>query len=118
MLREVDRKYLGIYFDIAHATIEGGLSWPLEAKLVEPHLMTVSVKDFFWVRPENGKKGRPEWCPLGDGMVDRSFFRTLQKTGFSGPVSMHFEYELGSGDAAVAAVAKDTRTLRRWLSGS
>jgi sugar phosphate isomerase/epimerase len=115
MLREVDPRYLGIYFDIAHATIEGGLSWPVEARLVEPHLVTVSVKDFYWAKTE--KKGssswQTEWCPLGEGMVHPEFFQRLKRTEFAGPISMHFEYKFG--EDMVAALKKDTRTLRQWL---
>jgi len=115
MLREVDPKYLGIYFDIAHATIEGGLSWPVEARLVEPHLVTVSVKDFYWAKSDQklSSHWEMEWCALGEGMVHREFFQKLKQSEFAGPISMHFEYKLG--DDMIAALKKDTRTLRRWL---
>ncbi len=113
MLREVDPKYLGIYFDIAHATIEGGLSWPLEARLAEPHLVTVSVKDFYWAKTGKNGSWQSQWCPLGEGMVHPEFFQKLKRTRFAGPISMHFEYELGPD--MIAALKKDTRTLRHWI---
>jgi sugar phosphate isomerase/epimerase len=113
MLREVDPKYLGIYFDIAHATVEGGLSWPLEARLVEPHLVTVSVKDFYWAKPPKTGNWTCEWCPLGEGMVHPEFFQKLKGTQFPGPISMHFEYKFGQD--MIAALKKDTQTLRRWI---
>src|SRR5262245_8414096 len=43
---------LGIAFDIGHATLEGGLSWPIQARLVQPHLKVVYVKDFRWEKSE------------------------------------------------------------------
>jgi sugar phosphate isomerase/epimerase len=112
-LRNLDPKHLGVYFDIAHSTIEGGLSWPLQARLVEPQMVTVSVKDFYWAKGANGK-WNAEWCPLGQGMVQPKFFQSLKRTQFGGPVSMHFEYKLG--DDLVAALKKDTRTLREWMA--
>jgi sugar phosphate isomerase/epimerase len=117
MLRDIDPNFLGIYFDIAHATIEGGLSWPLESKLVEPHLVALSVKDFTWVEQENAKnKWREQWCPLGEGMVHPEFFQNLKQTRYSGAISMHFEYDLGQGDSMIGGLRKDTQTLRRWVS--
>ena len=116
MLRQIDPNSLGIYFDIAHATIEGGLSWPLEAKLVEPNLVAVSVKDFYWAKQESIKtKWREQWCPLGEGMVHREFFQSLKQTKYAGPISMHFEYDLGPGETMIGALKKDTQTLRQWI---
>ncbi len=116
MLRETDPRYLGIYFDIAHATIEGGLSWPLEAKLAEPLLAAVFVKDFSWTRSNSAKaKWEAVWRPLGEGMVNGGFFQSLKATKFAGPISMHFEYELGEGEPLRAALKRDTQTLRDWL---
>jgi sugar phosphate isomerase/epimerase len=120
LLRDLDSKHLGIYFDIGHATLEGGLSWPLHARVVEPHLAVVSVKDFKWTKPEprsaNGKpSSHDEWCPLGEGMVQSGFFEYLQKTKFSGPVCTHYEYQLGSGEEMIAAMKKDLAVLKGWL---
>jgi len=87
----------------------------LEARLVEPHLVTVSVKDFYWAKTEKKPSGswQSEWCPLGEGMVHAEFFQKLKRTEFAGPISMHFEYPLGQ--EMIAALKKDTRTLRQWV---
>lgn len=116
LIGNLDPKHMGVFFDIGHATIEGGMSWPIEAKLVEPHLATVSVKDFFWAKGEGG--WRAEWCPLGDGMVSRQYFQTLGRSGFSGPITQQFEYRMGEGAEMVAAMKKDLGVLRRWLGAS
>ena len=64
---------------------------------MRPFYMAVFVKDFAW---QKGAKGwQPEWCPLGEGTVHAEFFQTLKKSGYSGPISQHHEYEVGSGTA-------------------
>jgi sugar phosphate isomerase/epimerase len=115
LMRDLDPKRMGIFFDIGHATVEGGYAWPIHAKLAEPLLSVVSVKDFVWAK--NGGNWRAEWCPLGDGMVRPQFFETLRNSKFGGPVSMHFEYRMGEGsEKMLAAMKKDTQVLRKWLS--
>ena len=113
LMRDLDPKRMGIFFDIGHATVEGGYAWPIHAKLAEPLLSVVSVKDFVWAK--NGGNWRAEWCPLGEGMVRPQFFETLRNSKFDGPVSMHFEYRMGEGKEMLSAMKKDTLVLRKWL---
>jgi sugar phosphate isomerase/epimerase len=114
MLKDIDPRHLGICFDIAHATIEGGLSHPIEARLIQRHLTAVFVKDFFWQRSERGWQDL--WVPLGDGMVDQAFFKWLKTTSFSGPISQHHEYDHGQGKPMIAKMQKDLKVLRSWLA--
>jgi sugar phosphate isomerase/epimerase len=114
-IKDLDPKYLGNYFDIGHATKEGGSSWPIEARLMEPHLVTVSVKDFVWEK--KGEKTTSRWVPIGEGLVERSFFRWLRGTKFSGPISHHVEFPVGEGKEMVAKIKKDAARLREWLVG-
>jgi sugar phosphate isomerase/epimerase len=105
---------LGIAFDIGHATLEGGLSWPIQSRLAEPYYTVVYVKDFRWEKSDRG--WRSTWCPLGQGMVDRKFFATLAKSSFAGPIGQHHEYDLGKTPAEqIAHYKEDLRTLRAWL---
>lgn len=114
LLQEINSPSLGLTFDIGHATLEGGLSWPLHARIAAPFQRSLIVKDFRW---EKGDQGWHEhWCPLGEGMVQRSFFETLKKSSFAGPVIQHHEYELPEGPALHAALKRDQETLRTWLS--
>jgi len=113
-LADLDPKYVGGCFDIAHATVEGGLAWPLHARLMADHLVAVFCKDFFWERTDAGQKLR--WCPLGEGVVQKSFFDWLKTTRFSGPISQHHEYGgLGKGPALVAQLKRDLERLREWI---
>ena len=113
-IKDLDPHYLGNFFDIGHATIEGGSSWPIEARLMQPHMMTVSVKDFVWEKTPKG--GRSKWVPLGEGLVSRSFFDWLKTTNYNGPIDHHAEYDHGKGDEMIAKLKKDVAVLREWLA--
>jgi sugar phosphate isomerase/epimerase len=115
LVRNLDPRALGICFDIGHATLEGGTSWPVEARLMEPFLTCAYVKDFFWQRDE--KKGwAPKWGPLGEGMVRREFFQWLKKSSYAGPISSHVEYLKDWGPEQLAQIKKDCETLKSWLA--
>lgn len=114
-LQGLEPRDIGVCFDIGHATLEGGLSWPVQARLMEPYYVAVFLKDFHWEKSE--KKGwQPRWCALGEGMVQKSFLVNLRKTSFAGPLCQHHEYqELGTGAEMIAHLKKDLATLRAWL---
>lgn len=91
LLDDIDPRWLGVQYDIAHATVEGGSSWPLGLQLLAPRIRTMDVKDFLWAQRED--RWVPRWVPLGEGMVDyRRFLETVRQLRLSGPVSLHFEY--------------------------
>jgi sugar phosphate isomerase/epimerase len=114
-MKDLDPKHMGVCFDIGHATLEGGLSWPTQARLIEPRFVAVFCKDFFW---EKGEKGwAPTWCNFGAGSVNKSFFDWLRTTNFDGPLSQHHEYKtLGTGAEMVANFKKDLAALRAMLA--
>ncbi len=86
----------GIYFDVRHATVEGGLGgWRAAVQMAAPHLRMLAIKDFYWEKGANGR-WRVVDCPVGDGMVDwKAFGAELRKARFSGPMSVHVEYDPG-----------------------
>lgn len=115
MMRDLDPKTIGVCFDIGHATLEGGLSWPLQARLIEPWFVAVFLKDFYWEKAEKG--WQPRWCRFGEGSVQKSFLTNLKKSGFTGPLCQHHEYkDLGTGPEMIANMKKDLATLRAWLA--
>jgi sugar phosphate isomerase/epimerase len=113
MIRDLDPKHMGFCFDIGHATVEGGLCWPVQAKLAEPFYSAVYVKDFVWKRAPGG--WTTQWCPLGEGMVSRTFLDQLKKTGFRGPISQQFFFPLGERGPMAALMRKDLAVLNAWL---
>lgn len=114
MIKDLDPKFMGYCFDIGHATVEGGLVWPTHFRLAEPRLTAVFVKDFRWEKTARG--GRTIWCPLGEGMVSKDFFKTLKATKYDGPICQHHEYELGDREKMTAHFKRDLATLREWLA--
>jgi sugar phosphate isomerase/epimerase len=116
VIEKIDPRDLGVHFDIGHATVEAGLSWPTSFALVKDRVGAVIVKDFFW-KHTPGRGGAIEWCPIGRGTVSPRFFAMLRSSGFSGPITMQFEYpfENTSLDARVRALRADNAQLRAWL---
>jgi len=91
LINGFDPDYIGCQYDIRHATVEGGTSWPLGLKLLKSHIRTIVVKDFRWEKINDSWKTLN--VPLGEGMVNFTrFFGFLKEFEFTGPISMHFEY--------------------------
>lgn len=122
VIEPLDPKWVGYYFDVRHATVEGGdAGWKIATDLVAPRLKMIAVKDFYWEK--STRKGwQTKNCPLGEGMVDwKYYFKALARSGFHGPVSLHLEYEiLGSTTTAkeentLAAAQRDLAFLKARL---
>lgn len=113
-IKDLDPSHLGTIFDIGHATVEGGLSWPIEARLMEPHFVAVYVKDPRLQKTPRAP--RAEWVPLGEGLLGKAFFDWLKTTKFNGPISHHAEYDHGKGKEMIAKLQKDMKVLRDWLA--
>jgi sugar phosphate isomerase/epimerase len=114
MIRDLDPKHIGYCFDIGHATIEGGLSWPTNFRLASSHLTAVFVKDFYWKKTDKGWKD--EWCPLGEGTINPKFFSALKATDFDGPICQHNEYDMHGEE--MSFYKKDFATLKRWIAAA
>lgn len=113
LLEGIAVKEIGVAYDIRHATVEGGMSWPVTFHRVRPHIDTVYVKDFQWA------DGRPQNVPFGEGQISPDFFNMLKETEFSGPISLHEEYLDHRKPELVpdhlAAIERDFATLKSLL---
>jgi sugar phosphate isomerase/epimerase len=110
VIHDLPVEQIGSAFDIRHATIEAGLSWPVLFQLMRPHIGAIFVKDFVW----DGKKAKH--VPLGTGRVDPKFFDMVRKSEFKGPYSLHVEYLGKEGiKANVEALKRDRKVLLKWL---
>ena len=93
LIRDQDPAAIGSYFDLGHATAEGAAGgWNIGLHLLLSRIVIVGVKDVCYMK-DPAKGWGPVWGPLGSGMVkfDESF-RTLQRSGFAGPITLHVEY--------------------------
>jgi L-ribulose-5-phosphate 3-epimerase len=112
IIGDMDPRWIGYYFDAGEATAEGAAGgWEAALKLALPRLKAVSLQDFYW------KKDGPQWkmqkCPLGEGMVDwQKFFGILASAHFTGPISIHTEYQ---PQDQTGAMAKDLEFARRHV---
>ncbi len=115
LFQGLDPRWIGVNYDIGHATVEGGYGgWIDSSRLVMSQMRGIALKDFTW-QQNKGKNTHadpfdkslgiqdawvPHWCPPGEGMVNFSgFFSILKEANtFAGPVQLHFEYPLGGAE--------------------
>jgi L-ribulose-5-phosphate 3-epimerase len=128
VLKDMDPRWVGINYDIGHATVEGGVAgWVDSARLIRKFMRGVALKDFKWGQNARGQWA-PQWCAAGEGMVNfAGFFEILKTQNFNGPVQLHFEYPgLGGADGGkpkleipkeklVAQMRKDLEHVKKLM---
>ena len=125
MLEGLDPRWAGCQYDVLHATVEGGLAWPLGLRYLKDYLKTIVIKDFRWTTVKGVLK--VEDVPFGEGMVDFDrYFKILRSYGIRPLVSFHLEYDLGDAERGkrdikmpkkdiLAAIKRDlARFHRAW----
>jgi sugar phosphate isomerase/epimerase len=114
LLRDLDPRWLGVQFDIHHAVVEGGLTWPINLRLLAGFINTLVVKDFRWTRHDAGWV--TEDCPLGQGIVDLpAYVQMLRRCAVSAPISLHFEYALGGAENGARQLTVPRKTVEDAL---
>ncbi|MDF1755907.1 MAG: TIM barrel protein [Verrucomicrobiales bacterium] len=106
---DYDPKQLGVAFDIGHATVEGAKAWPLNFALIRPFVDTVYLKEPHW------NDNKLDWGPIGEGAVDKGFFKTLKNSDFDGPISIHIEYLDRRVPEVTAAMHENFATVKKLL---
>jgi L-ribulose-5-phosphate 3-epimerase len=114
IIGDMDPRWIGYYFDPCHATAEGGEGgWQISLRMAIARIKMVAIKDFFWEK--RAGKWEMHMCPLGEGMVRwPEFFAALRESRFTGPISMHVEYE----PADESAIARDFAFLRKQVNAA
>lgn len=98
VIKDTNPAAIGVYFDPAHAVIEGGsCGWKMAMDLLADRITMLAVKDFRWLDNKTGYAGARrhsiEICPFSEGNVPwHEVLQMLKKINFSGPVSIHSEY--------------------------
>ena len=97
LFKDIDPEWIGFQFDIEHAFTEGaGGSWRANTRLAVPRAKILAIKtqaewgDTEWqnfTRKSRNKWGFPAPYDF------KWLFSILNKTGFSGPVSTHYEFQ-------------------------
>jgi sugar phosphate isomerase/epimerase len=127
ILKDFDPAAVGVNYDIGHATIEGGFGgWINSFYITGAHLRGIAVKDCIWQKDAKGK-WKSEFVPMGTGMVQfPEFFKMVKKSGFNGPLQIHYEYPLGGANTGktkltmpqeevFAAMKRDVQKVRVYL---
>jgi len=114
LFKDYKPEQIGCAFDIGHATIEGAKSWPLNFALMQPYLDMVYVKAPHW------DDNTLTMGSLGEGALDRGFFKMLKDMKFQKPINLHVEYlnhkDPSTVPASIEATKRDFATLKEWLS--
>jgi sugar phosphate isomerase/epimerase len=127
ILQDIAPEAIGLYFDPAHAAIEGGSrGWEMGMDLLQERVVMLAVKDFLWSEERGyagGRRFKVQWCPLEMGTV--RWQKTLQHLAairYAGPISLHSEYQGSHSwrglttDEVFAQTAEDRATLCAWMS--
>jgi len=109
-LKQFDPRFVGLNYDLGHATIRGGTGWMETSHFAHRFVHGLSVKDFRWVK-RPGARGlgpwSPEMVPPGEGMVDfKNMLAYFKSVSFAGPVELYQEYSV-----AVPGVAEPVNML-------
>lgn len=110
LLKSVNINFFGAQYDIRHAVVEGGKSWPNGVRLLGNRIKTIVLKDFKWEVVDG------QWdivnVPIGEGMVDFiSYFRLLKSFGLRPPVSLHLEYPLGGAEKGKVDISVNQKVV-------
>lgn len=111
LLKDVDPKYLGVQYDICHATTEAGYSWILGMKRIEPWIRTICIKDFVWGKTEKGD-WEQQYVMLGEGRVKfDEFLKEYATLKVEAPISLHYEYNLGGAEHGKTEINMDPEKI-------
>lgn len=115
ILRGLDPKAIGFYFDAAHATVEGGLyGWEVAQRIALRQIKLAAMKDFTWEKTPKGWDVR--WQPLGQGMVNwPKVLAAYAAARFAGPMSIHVEYE---PEDEIPATGRDIEFLKKQIAAA
>lgn len=100
LLKDLDPEYIGVQYDIMHATAEGGFSWVQALEVIFPWVNSLAIKDFLWEWNPKKERWETRLMPLGEGMVNyKKFIGKIEPILYSLPVTIHCEYDLGGAES-------------------
>jgi hypothetical protein len=107
IIGDMDPQWIGYYFDPSQ--VSGDMEIAL--RLALPRLKAVALQDYTLAK--DGSAWKMRMCPLGAGMVDwPAFFRILAQAKFTGPISIHQEYQTQDEPGAMS---KDLDFVRKQI---
>jgi sugar phosphate isomerase/epimerase len=114
VLKDFSPEYVGVQYDVAHSTVEGGYSWVLALKIIEPWINSLAIKDFLWER--GTKRWEMKCVPLGDGMVDfKKYANEARSLLATKPITIHAEYDLGGAELGKSNPTMPAEKIYKYL---
>lgn len=117
LLQGFNPRYLGAYIDPAHLVIEGE-EFTFGLSMVRDYLSIVALKDVLLIREEVANHGKKalKWVTAGNGMVDwTTVFAELKRINYTGPLSIHCEFEVPKAEF-MDAVKREVTFFKSRLS--
>lgn len=110
LMKQADKKHMGVQYDIRHAMVEGAQSWENGLRLIHDRIRLLTIKDFKW-QTENNHSSVHD-VPMGQGMIDfKKYFSLLKKYKVNVPVTLHIEYELGGVEHGANKITIDKKEV-------
>jgi sugar phosphate isomerase/epimerase len=104
-VRDFDTKYIGMDFDVGHATMKGGPEAWESIRFAHKNILSIASKDIRWARktdaPQGPRRSDPsddwpwtaEYVVPGTGMVNfKAAFQYMKTIGFAGSFLHYSEY--------------------------
>ena len=126
VIKNMDKKRIGCFYDIYHGIVEGLQSWPNAMRVIAPYVTQRYIKDFYLNATE--KNARVVVCELGKGMVNfNQYFRICKELNMNQPFCLHVEYALFTDEEekslshvekykkALMIMKRDTDTLKAMM---
>jgi sugar phosphate isomerase/epimerase len=126
VIRNMDKRWIGCYYDVYHGVVEGFYSWPNAMRVIAPYISMRYIKDFYYSATE--KNARIINCELGKGMVNfDAYFKLCRELNLHQPLCLHIEYKLFTDDEekslshaekyrkALMIMKRDTDTLKGMI---
>ena len=114
ILHDLNTPWMGSQYDIRHATLEGGTSWPLGFDYIRPHINSLDIKDFVWAQKDG--HWAAENVPLGKGMVDfEKYFRLIRTLPETIPLCLHVEYPIGGAEHGATSISISAEELMKTM---
>jgi sugar phosphate isomerase/epimerase len=109
-----DPNLVGAYIDPGHMCVEGGLAgWLMGLDILADKIRIVAIKDYGWFKVKGQWAART--VPIGQGLVQwKEVFRILKQINFSGPLSVHSEYDAPL-NKIIKLTKKDISRLRELV---
>jgi sugar phosphate isomerase/epimerase len=121
LVNGLDPRWIGVYLDPGHLLMDGEHP-AIAVNMVKRYLAIVGLKDMRKEQNPVGYGYRMMLCKTGRGQVDwPAFFGALRQVAFTGPLSVHCEYNRnypphpsGEHPDYVPSLADEVRFYRQW----